>query len=89
MVEKVDELKNEGLIGDIEKSQLLIVTDVGNAASHRAWSPKKVEFKSLLTIIEDFTRRMILKDNSVNKIAEAIPKKQKRPKKEMSSQEKI
>ncbi|ELI8287798.1 DUF4145 domain-containing protein [Yersinia enterocolitica] len=94
MIEKVNELKNDGLIGDIEKSQLLIVTDVGNAAAHRAWSPKKAEFKSLLTIIEDFTRRMILKDNNVNKIAEAIPKKQKRPEKltitkEISSQEKI
>lgn len=78
--EKVAELKNDGLIGDIEKSQLLIVTNAGSAAAHRAWSPKKVEFKSLLTIIEDFTRRMILKDNNVNKIAESIPKKQKRPK---------
>ncbi|WP_241764072.1 hypothetical protein [Serratia plymuthica] len=65
-------------MGETEKSQLLIVTDAGNAAAHRAWSPTKSEFKSLLTITEDFIRRSVLRDDSIMQIAGKIPAKQKK-----------
>ncbi|QTF07940.1 hypothetical protein HC231_08355 [Brenneria izadpanahii] len=54
------------------------VTDAGNAATHRAWSPTKSEFKSLLTITEDFIRRSVLRDDGIMKIAGKIPAKQKK-----------
>ncbi|MBD8107909.1 DUF4145 domain-containing protein [Erwinia persicina] len=76
---KVEKLAEDGYIGETEKSQLLIVTNAGNAAAHRAWSPTKSEFKSLLTITEDFIRRSVLRDDSIIKIAGKIPSKQKKP----------
>ncbi|UJL38447.1 DUF4145 domain-containing protein [Pantoea agglomerans] len=76
---KVEKLAEDGYIGETEKSQLLIVTDAGNAAAHRAWSPTKSEFSSLLTITEDFIRRSVLRDDSIMKIAGKIPAKQKKP----------
>ncbi|ATF93365.1 DUF4145 domain-containing protein [Cedecea neteri] len=75
---KVEKLAEDGYIGETEKSQLLIVTDAGNAAAHRAWSPTKSEFKSLLTITEDFIRRSVLRDDGIMKIAGKIPAKQKK-----------
>ena len=75
---KVEKLAQDGYIGETEKSQLLIVTDAGNAAAHRAWSPNKSEFSSLLTITEDFIRRSVLRDDSIMKIAGKIPVKQKK-----------
>lgn len=72
---KVEKLAEDGYIGETEKSQLIIVTDAGSAAAHRAWSPTKSEFRSLLTITEDFIRRSILRDQSILKIAGKIPSK--------------
>lgn len=77
---KVEKLAEDGFIGETEKSQLIIVTEAGNAAAHRAWSPTKSEFKSLLTITEDFVRRSVLRDKSISKIAGKIPVKKKKPK---------
>lgn len=79
LVKKIERLAEQGYIGETEKSQLLIVTDAGNAAAHRAWSPTESEFKSLLTITEDFIRRSVLRDNSsIKKIAGNIPVKMKK-----------
>lgn len=78
---KVEKLAEDGFIGEIEKSQLIIVTEAGSAAAHRAWSPNKSEFKSLLTITEDFIRRSILRDKSIMKITGKIPNKKKLVKK--------
>lgn len=77
---KVKQLAEGGFIGETEKSQLLIVTEAGNAAAHRAWSPSKSEFKSLLTITEDFIRRSVLRDESIYKLAGRIPTRQKKKK---------
>ncbi|AMG57383.1 DUF4145 domain-containing protein [Pantoea vagans] len=74
---KVEKLAEDGFIGETEKSQLFIVTEAGSAAAHRAWSPNKSEFKSLLTITEDFIRRSILRDKTIMKIAGKIPNKKK------------
>lgn len=78
LFKKVEKLAEDGFIGDTEKSQLLIVTDAGSAAAHRAWSPTKSEFKSLLTITEDFIRRTVLRDQSIAKLAGKIPTKKKK-----------
>lgn len=73
--EKVNILKEEGFIGETEKSQLEIVTEAGNSAAHRAWTPKESEFESLLIIIESFVQRNVLRDDRVYNIAEMLPKK--------------
>lgn len=77
--QKVDILKEEGFIGETERSQLKIVTEAGNSAAHRAWAPNEAEFKSLLVIIENFVMRTILKDEDIFKIAEKLPEKHPRP----------
>lgn len=74
---KVKKLAEGGFIGETEKSQLMIVTEAGNAAVHRAWSPTKSEFKSLLAITEDFIRRSVLRDESIYKLAGRIPARKK------------
>ena len=82
--EKVDTLKDEGFIGETEKSQLKIVTEAGNSAAHRAWTPSDAEFKSLLVIIENFVMRTILKDDGIFNLTEKMPKKPPRPPKKHS-----
>ncbi|WP_187486949.1 DUF4145 domain-containing protein [Duffyella gerundensis] len=77
--QKVDILKDEGFIGEIERNQLKIVTEAGNSAAHRAWEPNEAEFKSLLVIIENFVMRTILKDEGISRIAEKLPEKHPRP----------
>ncbi|EEQ4411315.1 DUF4145 domain-containing protein [Escherichia coli] len=77
--QKVDILKEEGFIGETERSQLKIVTEAGNSAAHRTWAPNETEFKSLLVIIENFVMRTILKNEDIFKITEKLPAKYPRP----------
>lgn len=79
--DKVHALKENGFIGAVEAQHLKVVTEAGNSAAHRAWSPSENEFKSLLDIIENLVMRIILKDDDLNEISEKLPKKPPRPKK--------
>lgn len=78
LVEKVEALKDEGYVGETEREQLNIVTEAGNAAAHRGWSPDEVIFKSLLDVIENFVYRTLVKGTGLSAIAGAIPPKPKR-----------
>lgn len=79
--EKVDELRTAGFIGDTEREHLLIVTNAGNSAAHRAWSPNATEFRTLLDVIESFVLRTVVKGDNISHIAALLPKKTPRPKK--------
>ncbi|ABS45601.1 hypothetical protein YpsIP31758_A0010 (plasmid) [Yersinia pseudotuberculosis IP 31758] len=65
--EKMEKLQEEGLIVAVEKQQLLIVTNAENAVTHGSWSPNEATFISLLLIVEDITRRMLLNDDNISK----------------------
>lgn len=79
--EKVAALKAEGYVGDTEASVLSSVIDAGNAAAHRGWSPKKIEFMELLDVIEKFVERTILSKKTLEHITQQIPRRPPRPKK--------
>ncbi|WP_449632003.1 DUF4145 domain-containing protein, partial [Rahnella aceris] len=76
--EKVEALKDEGYVGETERDQLNIVTEAGNAAAHRGWSPNEIVFKSLLDVIENFVYRTLVKRTGLSAISVTIPQKPKR-----------
>lgn len=82
--DKVHALEENGLIGAVEAQHLKVVTEAGNSAAHRAWSPSEDEFKSLLDIIETLVIRTILKDDNIYEISEKLPKKPPKPKKNLN-----
>ena len=75
-------LKDLGKIIDSEEQQLLILTDAGNAAAHRAWEPKPEQLMTLIDAMETFLHRVLVIEREVNAIKEHIPQPQhgKKPK---------
>lgn len=78
--EKLESLKKGGWIGDSEKEVLGIVTDAGNAAAHRAWSPGGQELKLLLSAMEVFLQRAFILGQQPLTIKSKIPGKPERVK---------
>ncbi|WP_285429163.1 DUF4145 domain-containing protein [Pseudomonas sp. lyk4-R2A-8] len=76
---KVKHLFNEGFIGETESKNLEVVTDAGSAAAHRAWSPNRDEFKTLLTTLEQFIHRTVISGKAAQSIADRIPPRPVRP----------
>lgn len=80
--EKIRKLKEQGFIGETEASTLGVVANAGSAAAHRAWSPTEAEFKPLLSALEHFLQRTVVSGKSALSIADKIPPRQPRPKKQ-------
>lgn len=76
--EKLDALKNGGYIGDAERSVLTVVTNAGNAAAHRGWSPGLQELNQLIAAMEVFLHRSFIVGTSALDLANSIPEKPKR-----------
>ena len=76
---KVQELLDNGFIGETEAMTLSVVADAGNAAAHRAWSPNQQEFQSLLTTLEQFVHRTVVSGKAVLSVASKIPARPPRP----------
>jgi hypothetical protein len=79
--EKLTSLKNDGLIGEAEMEVLSVVTDAGNAAAHRGWTPDAMQVSHLITAMEVFLQRAIIVGKEALKIKDKIPPKPKRKKK--------
>jgi hypothetical protein len=79
LVEKVQQLLDNGFIGETEAMTLRVVADAGSAAAHRAWSPDQLEFQTLLTTLEQFIHRTVLTNKAALSIAEKIPARHPRP----------
>jgi hypothetical protein len=73
--EKLDALKSGGWIGDTERDVLGVVTDAGNAAAHRGWSPDEHELRPLLSALELFLQRAFLVGRKPLELKQAIPPK--------------
>ncbi|HGA3009878.1 TPA: DUF4145 domain-containing protein, partial [Enterobacter hormaechei] len=78
MYQKVDAVLKEGFVGETEREQLSIVTEAGNAAAHRGWSPNSHEFTPLLQAIERFIEKSVMRDKRIEELKEIIPMKQKK-----------
>lgn len=80
MSQKVDAVFKEGFVGETERAQLNIVTEAGNAAAHRGWSPNSDEFTPLLLAMERFIEKSVMRDKRIEELKERIPMKQKKRK---------
>ncbi len=76
--EKLKELRDKGYIGDTEHQILTVLTDAGNAAAHRAWSPTEEETTHLLDVLENFIHRVIINGKQALAMKDGIPAPQKR-----------
>jgi Domain of unknown function (DUF4145) len=66
-----------GWIGSTEHSVLEVVTDAGNAAAHRAWSPSAKEIQLLTSSFEVFLQRAFIVGDRALSVKQSIPAKQK------------
>jgi hypothetical protein len=78
--EKLDELKNAGLISQHEKDILIVLTDAGGAAAHRGWQPDAEKLSTIMDGTEAFIHRALVMSRAIAAIKEHVPKKPKRPK---------
>ena len=78
--EKLDALKAGGWIGETERDVLGVVTDAGNAAAHRGWSPDAWELRPLLSALELFLQRAFIVGKKPLELKSAIPPKKARRK---------
>ena len=79
--EKLKALRDEGFIGETEHGLLEVLTNAGNAAAHRGWSPQQQEIVHLLDVLETFIQRVLVNGKRVLAMTDGIPRKPKRQKK--------
>lgn len=79
-VEKLADLHNGGWIGATEHDILEVITDAGNAAAHRGWSPDANDVDQLLYAMEVFLQRAFIVGKNALSIKNTIPPKPKRKK---------
>lgn len=77
---KLAALQTQGFIGDTEHEILKVVTEAGNAAAHRAWSPDAHQMLQLLQALEVFLQRAFIYGKKALSIADSIPPRPKREK---------
>lgn len=78
--EKLSDLQNGGWIGATEHDILEVITDAGNAAAHRGWSPDSKDVDQLLYAMEVFLQRAFIVGKKALSIKSTIPPKPKRQK---------
>ena len=79
--EKLDELKENGLISRHEKEILVVLTDAGGAAAHRGWRPTPTALATIIDGTESFIYRALILGDAVKAIKDDVPGRPKRPKK--------
>tara|TARA_R110002124_G_scaffold74589_6_gene200179 strand:- start:4805 stop:5551 length:747 start_codon:yes stop_codon:yes gene_type:complete len=78
--EKLAELQSGGWIGATEHDILGVITDAGNAAAHRGWSPDETDATQLLDAMEVFLQRAFIVGQKALSIRNNIPAKPRRKK---------
>lgn len=76
--EKLKALRDGGWVGETEHDILDVITNAGNAAAHRGWSPSKEDTGKLLTAMEAFLHRAFIVGQDALAIKANIPPKPKR-----------
>jgi hypothetical protein len=80
--EKLDSLLKLGKIGNDDRAALAALADAGGAAAHRAWAPSTEELETMFDVIEGFLHRSFFVHRAVQELANKIPAKPKRVKKD-------
>jgi hypothetical protein len=78
--EKLDDLQDQGFIGDTERDSLQLMTEAGNASAHRGWRPTDEQLDTMLQLIESFVHRNFMLRHDISVLRNAIPARpQRRP----------
>ena len=83
--EKLTALHDGGWIGETEKDILGVVTDAGNAAAHRGWSPNAEEVAIFLSAMELFLQKAFIVGKNALGVKARIPTKPARKKTQPSA----
>jgi hypothetical protein len=87
--EKLDDLKNTGLISRHEKDILVVLTDAGGAAAHRGWQPDAKKLSTIMDGTEAFIHRALVLSGAIAAMKEQVPKKPNPPNKPKARKETI
>ena len=74
---KLDTIVHKGHIGLDERKTLEAMTDVGNAAAHRGFSPKPEMLNTIVTVVENFMHREFVLKTAAGQLGMAIPARAK------------
>jgi hypothetical protein len=74
---KLAALRAGGWIGDTEHDVLGVVTDAGNAAVHRGWSPSDEDLAKLVQVMEAFIHKAFVIGKGALEIKASIPARPK------------
>ena len=84
---KLEKLFEGGHVTEMEKDNLAVLVEAGNASAHRGWSPNSQDVSILLNILENFIENTIIKpiekkilEETVATIKEKIPLRSPRKK---------
>lgn len=77
---KIECVFQKGAIGEEEKKLMEMLTDVGSAAAHRAWTPDLEQLSTLFDGLEGFLHRTFVHTPAVTSMNENVPKRPKRSK---------
>ncbi|MBV9036295.1 MAG: DUF4145 domain-containing protein [Acidobacteriaceae bacterium] len=78
--EKLKEMVKQNVISATEKTLLEAVTDAGNAAAHRGYSPKSQHLHTIMDTIENLLHRMFVLSNAAAVVRTAVPPRPRRVK---------
>lgn len=77
---KLEKLRDGGHVTEIEKDNLAVLVEAGNASAHRGWSPQSQDVSILLNILENFIENTIIKPIETKMLEEtALTIKEKIP----------
>jgi hypothetical protein len=76
---KLNEMVSEGYIGRGERETFEAITDAGNAAAHRGFSPKPEMLNTIVALLENFLHREFVLKTAAGQLRTATPPRPKRP----------
>jgi len=72
---KLDALRKQGHISEVQKEFLEMLVDAGSAAAHRGWKPEPQHLETMLEVLEALIRDHFILKNEIAKFKGLIPKK--------------
>ncbi|WP_363321726.1 DUF4145 domain-containing protein [Sphingomonas sp.] len=77
--EKLNSLRDDGVIGADEHATFVVLTDAGSAAVHRGWRPEPEQLETILVAAEDFLNRVAVMPSKIETLRQAVPPRPSRP----------
>jgi hypothetical protein len=75
---KLSEMVDKGYIGRDERGTLEAITDAGNAAAHRGFSPRPEMLNTIVAMVENFLHREFVLKTAAGQLRTATPPRRRR-----------